>query len=239
MIHAPAPIRRHQRRRAPCDGGRVGAEATKPSRPRAAVGPVRDVVGRIRGPPETRRVEPAPATDNAPVFRTMDAIRTRARSGARERRQGVRRRDRRRGRRQRVRAHRGLRERFADRVRDTPISETAIVGLGVGAAMAGMRRWSRSCISTSSRMPRSVQPGGEAAVHDRRARPDGAHRPNPVRRRTLLGQPALAESRSAACAHFGLTVVMPSTPADTYGLLRAAIRIPTRSCSSRTGSATG
>ena len=34
---------------------------------------------------------------------------------------------------------RGLRERFGDRVRDTPISETAIVGLGVGAAMAGMR----------------------------------------------------------------------------------------------------
>ena len=34
---------------------------------------------------------------------------------------------------------RGLRDRFGDRVRDTPISETAIVGLGVGAAMAGMR----------------------------------------------------------------------------------------------------
>src|ERR1044072_8515682 len=34
---------------------------------------------------------------------------------------------------------RGLRERFGERVRDTPISETAIVGLGVGAAMAGMR----------------------------------------------------------------------------------------------------
>ncbi len=34
---------------------------------------------------------------------------------------------------------RGLRDRFGDRVRDTPISETAIVGLGVGAAMAGLR----------------------------------------------------------------------------------------------------
>ena len=33
---------------------------------------------------------------------------------------------------------RGLRQRFGDRVRDTPISETAIVGLAVGAAMAGM-----------------------------------------------------------------------------------------------------
>src|SRR5258708_21476007 len=34
---------------------------------------------------------------------------------------------------------RGLHERFGDRLRDTPISESAIVGLGVGAAMAGMR----------------------------------------------------------------------------------------------------
>ena len=34
---------------------------------------------------------------------------------------------------------RGLHDRFGDRVRDTPISENAIVGLGMGTAMAGMR----------------------------------------------------------------------------------------------------
>jgi 2-oxoisovalerate dehydrogenase E1 component len=34
---------------------------------------------------------------------------------------------------------RGLRERFGQRVRDTPISETAVVGVAVGAAMAGLR----------------------------------------------------------------------------------------------------
>src|SRR4029434_1495486 len=34
---------------------------------------------------------------------------------------------------------RGLHDAVGDRVRDTPISEAAIVGLGVGAAMAGMR----------------------------------------------------------------------------------------------------
>ena len=35
---------------------------------------------------------------------------------------------------------RGLPQQFGfDRVRDTPISETAIVGAGVGAALAGMR----------------------------------------------------------------------------------------------------
>ena len=31
-----------------------------------------------------------------------------------------------------------------ERVRDTPISESVIVGAGVGAALAGFRRWSRS-----------------------------------------------------------------------------------------------
>ena len=34
---------------------------------------------------------------------------------------------------------RGLRDRFGERVRDTPISETAVVGVGVGGAMAGLR----------------------------------------------------------------------------------------------------
>ena len=34
---------------------------------------------------------------------------------------------------------RGLHDQFGERVRDTPISETAIIGLGVGAAMSGMR----------------------------------------------------------------------------------------------------
>ena len=34
---------------------------------------------------------------------------------------------------------RGLHDEFGERVRDTPISESAIMGLGVGAAMAGMR----------------------------------------------------------------------------------------------------
>src|SRR4029079_11939584 len=33
----------------------------------------------------------------------------------------------------------GLHERFPDRVRDTPISESAIVGFSVGAAMSGLR----------------------------------------------------------------------------------------------------
>src|SRR5690606_2373182 len=85
------------------------------------------------------RPEPATPPADAPVFRTMDAVRLALEAeldadervfvagidvGAGGNVFGL---------------TRGLRDRFGDRVRDTPISETAIVGLGVGAAMAGMR----------------------------------------------------------------------------------------------------
>ena len=69
-------------------------------------------------------------------------------------------------------SRRGLRDRFGDRVRDTPISETAIMGLGVGAAMAGHAAGGRADVPRlRRRVPRpAAQPGGEAAVHDRRRR---------------------------------------------------------------------
>ena len=56
------------------------------------------------------------------------------------------------------------------------------------------------------RLPRrllrpAAQPGGQAAVHDRRGGRDGAHRSHPVRGRSLLGQPALPEPRGAAGPH--------------------------------------
>src|SRR5439155_13438609 len=89
--------------------------------------------------PRPARPEPRRPDENAPVFRTMDAIRTALEAelatddrvfvagidvGVGGNVFGL---------------MRGLHDQFGDRVRDTPISETAIVGLGVGAAMAGMR----------------------------------------------------------------------------------------------------
>src|SRR3954452_25344027 len=94
----------------------------------------------VRPRPEHPNEDPVPpARESAPQFRTMDAIRTALEAElAEDERVFVAGID--------VAAGgnvfgltRGLHERFGDRVRDTPISESAIVGLGVGAAMAGMR----------------------------------------------------------------------------------------------------
>lgn len=123
---------------------------------------------------------------------------------------------------------RGLHERFGDRVRDTPISETAIIGLAVGAAMAGMRPVVElmyldfvgvcfdQLLNQAAKLP--FMTGGRACMALTVRTQFGAGR-------SSGGQHS--QSLEALLAHVpGLTVVMPSTPADTYGLLRAAIQDP-------------
>ena len=123
---------------------------------------------------------------------------------------------------------RGLRERFGDRVRDTPISETAIVGLGVGAAMAGMRPIVEvmyldflgvcldQLLNQAAKLP--FMTGGSAEMALTVRTQFGAGRSSGSQH---------SQSLEALLAHIpGLSVVMPSTPADTYGLLRAAIADP-------------
>jgi 2-oxoisovalerate dehydrogenase E1 component len=123
---------------------------------------------------------------------------------------------------------RGLRERFGDRVRDTPISEAAIVGLGVGAAMAGMRPVVEvmyldflgvcldQLLNQAAKLP--FMTGGSAAMALTVRTQFGAGRSSGSQH---------SQSLEVLLAHIpGLTVVMPSTPADTYGLLRAAIQDP-------------
>jgi 2-oxoisovalerate dehydrogenase E1 component len=123
---------------------------------------------------------------------------------------------------------RGLRDRFGDRVRDTPISETAIVGLGVGAAMAGMRPVVEvmyldfvgvcldQLLNQAAKLP--FMTGGTAQMALTVRTQFGAGRSSGSQH---------SQSLEALLAHIpGLTVVMPSTPADTYGLLRAAIQDP-------------
>ncbi|HXZ62327.1 MAG TPA: transketolase C-terminal domain-containing protein [Acidimicrobiales bacterium] len=123
---------------------------------------------------------------------------------------------------------RGLRRRFGERVRDTPISETAVVGLGVGAAMAGMRPVVElmyldflgvcldQLLNQAAKLP--FMTGGAAQMALTVRTQFGAGRSSGSQH---------SQSLEALLAHIpGLTVVMPSTPTDTYGLLRAAIEDP-------------
>ena len=157
---------------------------------------------------------------------TRSALRSKPSSRADEQR--VRRRDRRRRRRQRVRPDARLHDRFGDRVRDTPISETR------SWASASARRW-RACspvvelmyldflgvcldqlLNQAAKLP--FMTGGAAQMALTVRTQFGAGRSSGSQH---------SQSLEALLAHIpGLTVVMPSTPADTYGLLRAAIQDP-------------
>lgn len=123
---------------------------------------------------------------------------------------------------------RGLHERWPNRVLDTPISETAIVGLGVGAAMAGMHPvveimyldFLGVCFDQLLNQAAKLRwmTGGRAPMALTVRTQFGAGRSSGSQH---------SQSLEALLAHIpGLTVVMPSTPADTYGLLRAAILDP-------------
>ena len=175
----------------------------------------------------TRPEPPHPAAD-APVFRTMDAVHDALEAeltadervflagidvGAGGNVFGL---------------TRGLHDRFGDRVRDTPISETAVMGLGVGAAMAGMRPVVElmyldfvgvcldQLLNQAAKLP--YMTGGAAQMALTVRTQFGAGRSSGSQH---------SQSLEALLAHIpGLSVVMPSTPADTYGLLRAAIQDP-------------
>jgi len=173
-------------------------------------------------------VEPPLPGEDAPLFRTMDAIRAALEAelsgddsvfvagidvGAGGNVFGL---------------TRGLADRFGERVRDTPISETAIIGLGVGAAMAGMRPVVElmyldflgvcfdQLLNQAAKLP--FMTGGSAEMALTVRTQFGAGRSSGSQH---------SQSLEALLAHIpGLSVVMPSTPADTYGLLRAAIQDP-------------
>jgi len=123
---------------------------------------------------------------------------------------------------------RGLADAYPGRVRDTPISESAIIGTAVGASMAGMRPvvelmyfdFIGCCFDQLMNQAAKLRfmTGGAASL------------PLVVRTQFAAGKSSgsqHSQSLEALLAHIpGLSVVMPSTPADTYGLLRAAIRDP-------------
>jgi 2-oxoisovalerate dehydrogenase E1 component len=120
---------------------------------------------------------------------------------------------------------RGLKDQWPDRVLDTPIAETALMGLAVGSAMAGLRPvvelmyldFLGVCFDQILNQAAKLRymTGGAVTL--------------PLVIRTQFGAGRSSgsqhsQSLEALLAHIpGLTVVMPSSGEDTYGLLRSAI----------------
>lgn len=123
----------------------------------------------------------------------------------------------------------GLYERFGPRrVRDTPISEQAIVGTAIGAALQGLRPvaeimfadFAAVCFDgIANELPKyRYMTGGQVTL------------PVTIRLGNGAGAGFGAQHSQPAENWFlnvpGLKIVVPATPADAYGLLRAAIEDP-------------
>ena len=122
----------------------------------------------------------------------------------------------------------GIAEAFPNRIRETPIAEAAIVGVAVGAALAGMRPVAEimyidfvTCamdevVNQAAKM--RYMTGGQASV------------PMVLRLPCGLSRYTAAQHSQALESWFmhvpGLHVVVPSTPQDAMGLFRTAVREP-------------
>ncbi|WP_332695923.1 alpha-ketoacid dehydrogenase subunit beta [Halalkalibacter lacteus] len=127
------------------------------------------------------------------------------------------------------RATNGLYEQFGEeRVIDTPLAESAIAGVGIGAAMYGMKPVAEMQFADFI-MPAINQIISEAAKIRYRSNNDWSC---PITIRAPYGggvHGALYHSQSVEAIFAnvpGLKIVMPSTPYDVKGLLKAAIRDP-------------
>ncbi|AKG04351.1 alpha-ketoacid dehydrogenase subunit beta [Salimicrobium jeotgali] len=125
------------------------------------------------------------------------------------------------------RATDGLYEEFGEqRVIDTPLAESAIAGVGIGAAMYGMRPVAEMQFADFI-MPAVNQIVSEAAKIRYRSNNDWNV---PMTIRAPYGggvHGALYHSQSVEALFAGtpgLKIVMPSTPYDVKGLLKASIR---------------
>ncbi len=120
----------------------------------------------------------------------------------------------------------GIPKKFPDRVIDTPISETCIIGAGLGAALTGMRPlvdmhfadFFTTAMDEIANQTAKIRYmfGGQAKIPLVIWAPDGA------------GLSAAAQHSQSLESWFihtpGLKVVVPSEPADVKGLIKTAIR---------------
>ena len=121
----------------------------------------------------------------------------------------------------------GLLDRFgSDRVVDSPISELGFAGLGVGAAMVGLRPVIEFMTFNFSLLALDQVLNSAAKIHYMSA---GQIRCPIVFRGPSGAALQLSAQHSQACETYyvhapGVKVVTPATPADAKGLLKAAIR---------------
>jgi len=124
-------------------------------------------------------------------------------------------------------ATRGLYERYGgDRVKDTPISEALIGGSAVGAAMTGLRPVAE--IMYVDFTPLAMDQIANQGAKNRYMFGGKTCVPMVIRTEGGAGRSIAAhhsQSLEALWTHFpGIYVVMPATPYDAKGLLKAAIR---------------
>jgi acetoin:2,6-dichlorophenolindophenol oxidoreductase subunit beta len=121
----------------------------------------------------------------------------------------------------------GLVEEFGtDRVLDTPISEAGFTGIGVGAAMTGLRPVVDIMFGDFITLTMDQMVNQAAKVHYM----SGGKWKVPMVMRTTLGATRRSAAQHSQSLHAwfshipGLKVVLPSTPYDAKGLLKSAIR---------------
>ena len=121
----------------------------------------------------------------------------------------------------------GLLERFGpQRVIDTPISETAFIGLGIGAAVEGMRPVVELMFADFMGVCLDQIYNHMAKIHYE----SGGNVKVPMVLTTAVGGGYSDGAQHSQClwgtfAHLpGMKVVVPSTPADAKGLMTSAIR---------------
>ena len=121
----------------------------------------------------------------------------------------------------------GLFDEFGEeRVRDTPISENAIIGGGLGAALMGMRPIAEIMFAdfVACAMDQVVNQAAKARFMS------GGKADVPLTMRIVNGAPgsAAAQHSQSPEAWFmnvpGLKIAIPSTPYDAKGLLKTAVR---------------
>src|SRR4051794_40292014 len=121
----------------------------------------------------------------------------------------------------------GLVEEFgAERVLDTPISEAGFTGIGVGAAMTGLRPVVDIMFGDFLTLTMDQMVNQAAKAHYM----SGGHWKVPMVMRTTLGATRRSAAQHSQSLHAwfshvpGLKEVIPSTPYDAKGLLKSAIR---------------